>query len=77
MSSQVTDPGLMLLYCLVIFLGGLLGGVLSVIMRNSIESPKYINLISILGAGLLLGVGLIIIIPEGTSLIYKSYREGS
>ena len=67
----------MLLYCLVIFLGGLLGGVLSVIMRNSIESPKYINLISILGAGLLLGVGLIIIIPEGTSLIYKSYRDES
>jgi hypothetical protein len=33
------------------------------------------NLISILGAGLLVGVALIVIIPEGTFILYKSYES--
>lgn len=32
------------------------------------------NLIAIVGAGLLVGVALIIIIPEGTFTLYKAYE---
>jgi hypothetical protein len=34
--------------------------------------PKVMNLISIFGAGLLVGAALIIIVPEGMSVLYQS-----
>ena len=35
-------------------------------------SPPIMNLISLFGAGLLVGASLIIIIPEGMSVLYQS-----
>lgn len=57
-----------------VFIGGVLGGFLPLLMKNCIVSDRLMNLISIFGAGIMLGVGLIIIIPEGTSLVYQSYE---
>ena len=37
-------------------------------------SQRIMNLIAIIGAGLLVGVALIIIIPEGTFTLYKAYE---
>ena len=35
-------------------------------------TPKVMNLISIFGAGLLVGAALIIIVPEGMSVLYQA-----
>ena len=35
-------------------------------------SPRLMNLISLFGAGLLVGAALIIIVPEGMSVLYQS-----
>ena len=77
MTSQKTEWKPLLVHCLLLLLGGILGGVLSLILRNSLDSPKFLNITSIFGAGLLLGVGLIVIIPEGISLILNSYPSSS
>jgi zinc transporter 9 len=35
-------------------------------------TPRVMNLISIFGAGLLVGAALIIIVPEGMSVLYQA-----
>jgi len=35
-------------------------------------SPSFMNLISLFGAGLLVGAALIVIVPEGMSVLYQS-----
>ena len=51
-----------LLLSAVMFVGTFLMGFLPTFIK---ASPKIMNLISVFGAGLLVGVALIVIIPEG------------
>ncbi len=55
----------------------MVGGVLPLLISRCKIEKKVMNLISTFGAGLLLGVGLIIITPEGMSLVFQSYEEDS
>lgn len=64
---------LLALYAVLVLVGGIVGGALPLMLKNLINSDKIINLISIFGAGIMLGVGLIVIVPEGTSLVYGSF----
>ena len=48
-----------------IFLGGLIGGLLPLILIKYLKSTTIFTGLSVAGAGLLLGVALIMIIPEG------------
>ena len=76
MSAELESSSwsILLIYNLVVFMGAATGGFLPLLIHNCIHSAKLMNLISIFGAGIMLGVGLIIIIPEGTSLVFKSYQ---
>ena len=40
-------------------------------------STKVMNLISLFGAGLLVGAALIVIVPEGMSVLYESMKEST
>ena len=53
---------LVIVLSLIMFVGSSISGVLPVMIK---ASSRVMNLISILGAGLLVGVALIVIIPEG------------
>ena len=53
------------------FAGSFLIGLLPTFLK---ASQRVLNLIAILGAGLLVGVALIVIIPEGTFALYNAYE---
>ena len=58
---------LLLIWVVLLFMGSYLLGILPLKLSSS---SKTINLISVFGAGLLVGVSLAIIIPEGVKAIY-------
>ena len=64
MSDQELS-GLIFIYSAVILIGGLLGGSLPLIFNKFLKDKKIIVFLNLFGAGLLLGVGVLIIIPKG------------
>lgn len=40
-------------------------------------SPRVMNLISLFGAGLLVGAALIVIVPEGMTVLFESMKSES
>ncbi len=65
------DIGILVL-CLVMFLGSFVVGFLPTCLKTS---RRVMNLIAIFGAGLLVGVALIIIIPEGTLTLVEALKD--
>lgn len=59
--------------CLIMLVGSYLAGILPLIVTLSEER---LQLISIFGAGLLVGVALAVIIPEGIQMLYNQQLEG-
>ena len=55
--------------CLLLMMSTFLSSLIPILAGSN---PKIINIISMFGAGLLVGVTLIIIIPEGVKAIYKN-----
>lgn len=60
---------MMILMAIVIFVVTFAFGYLPTKIKTS---QKIMNLIAIFGAGLLIGAALIVIIPEGISVLYSS-----
>lgn len=63
---------LIFIYAGIILVGALLGGLLPLFCTYCLRDKRILELVSLLGAGLLLGVGVVIIIPEGMSMLYKA-----
>ena len=59
---------LLLIFALFMLLGSLLSGLSPLYFKIPIKKS---NLLAIFGAGLIIGVALLLIIPEATELIYK------
>jgi zinc transporter 9 len=62
--------GQLLVFSLVMLFGSYGAGSLPLFMSMS---EKNLHLVSVLGAGLLLGVALAVIIPEGLQTLIKAY----
>ena len=62
--------GQLLAFSLVMLFGSYVAGSLPLFMAMS---EKNLHLVSVLGAGLLLGVALAVIIPEGLQTLIKAY----
>jgi hypothetical protein len=62
--------GQLLAFSLVMLFGSYMAGSLPLFMSMS---EKNLHLVSVLGAGLLLGVALAVIIPEGLQTLIKAY----
>ena len=63
--------GQLLAFSLVMLFGSYVAGSLPLFMAMS---EKNLHLVSVLGAGLLLGVALAVIIPEGLQTLIKAYN---
>lgn len=63
--------GQLLAFSLVMLFGSYAAGSLPLFMSMS---EKNLHLVSVLGAGLLLGVALAVIIPEGLQTLIKAYN---
>lgn len=62
-------PSLLLAFCAAMFAGAYIAGVVP--LRISVNASR-LRLITIFGAGLLVGTALIVIIPEGVAMHYQS-----
>ena len=69
-SSVMEGFGQLLVFSLVMLFGSYGAGSLPLFMSMS---EKNLHLVSVLGAGLLLGVALAVIIPEGLQTLIKAY----
>ena len=67
--NTTTCPSEILLMAVSLFLVTFTIGILPTKLP---ATPKVMNLISIFGAGLLVGAALIIIVPEGMSVLYQA-----
>ena len=70
-NSIMEGFGQLLVFSLVMLFGSYGAGSLPLFMSMS---EKNLHLVSVLGAGLLLGVALAVIIPEGLQTLIKAYN---
>jgi len=68
----MSDTTMLVFLCLIMLVGSYLAGILPLIVTLSEER---LQLISIFGAGLLVGVALAVIIPEGIQMLYNQQLE--
>nr|CAG4641238.1 EOG090X0EEU [Eulimnadia texana] len=68
----MTDAGMLITLSIVMLVGSYLAGSVPLIMSLSEEK---LHLVSVLGAGLLVGAALAVIIPEGIQMLYSAQME--
>nr|SVE89545.1 EOG090X0EEU [Daphnia sinensis]SVE90171.1 EOG090X0EEU [Daphnia sinensis]SVE90798.1 EOG090X0EEU [Daphnia sinensis]SVE91426.1 EOG090X0EEU [Daphnia sinensis]SVE92049.1 EOG090X0EEU [Daphnia sinensis] len=68
----MSDANMLVFLSVVMLVGSFLAGSVPLMVNLSEER---LNLVSILGAGLLVGTALVVIIPEGTQMLYSQQLE--
>nr|SVE74860.1 EOG090X0EEU [Daphnia carinata] len=68
----MSDANMLVFLSIVMLVGSFLAGSVPLMVNLSEER---LNLVSILGAGLLVGTALVVIIPEGTQMLYSQQLE--